>query len=491
MVFILFLFNIVGNNYEETYLVKIWLPKWEKIYELEGVGFSILDDMYKYVLVETTPSMVKFLKGSKFKFQVLDKNPREKEYYFVCFVTEEKVKLLKEFGSILFFEDGCVFLRLEDKKKKEVLRGRWRIKKLMMEPMKIAKIKKKKMVVRIDSLLIEEIVSLVNQDSLSNYIRRLQDFKTRYSLTDSCRKASEWIYNKFRSFGIDSVFYQEFLSNHAPNVIATLVGSKDPEKIYIICAHYDSYSEDTYFTLAPGADDNASGTAVVIEVARVMSKYNVNYTLKFIAFAGEEDGLFGSNYYAKTSRSKGDSILGVINLDMVGYNAGSNFVRVYTNIPSEWFADLTVTTINNYVPEFQGYKQIISGVWGDYYSFWQQGYYAISFEEANFNPYCHTIGDTLGNLDPTYFTKVAKGAIATLGATGLSRIEEVLILLKDFSFSEPNDEIWDPGETVDIIVRLQNVGIDVTDVKGELTTNDPNGLLQGGVLILAIFHMQV
>ena len=86
----------------------------------------------------------------------------------------------------------------------------------------------------------------------------------------------------------------------------------------IVCAHYDSTSTQAT-THAPGADDNASGTAAVMEMARVLAGYQFDYTIKFIAFSAEEWGLYGSRHYAQAAKQRGEQIVGVVNLDMIGY----------------------------------------------------------------------------------------------------------------------------------------------------------------------------
>ena len=100
--------------------------------------------------------------------------------------------------------------------------------------------------------------------------------------------------------------------------VATQLGTTHPDSIFIICGHYDSTSEVPE-TDAPGADDNASGTATVLTVADLLSPYSFEYTIKYICFSGEEQLLIGSSAYAQDAATAGMKIVGVLNFDMTGY----------------------------------------------------------------------------------------------------------------------------------------------------------------------------
>lgn len=203
------------------------------------------------------------------------------------------------------------------------------------------------------------------------------------------------------------------------NVVGTKIGITNPDEIYIICGHFDATSENSYLN-APGADDNGSGTAAVIEAARILNPYPFGATIKFIGFSGEEQGLIGSAFYAESASVHGLDIRGVINLDMIGYLDDPNFdVNITTNNNSEPLADLlynACTTYTSLIP----YKVIDPGaVYSDHASFWTYGYKALEFIERDgtqWNPYYHTTADTLGaglNSIP-FATEVTKGGIACL-----------------------------------------------------------------------------
>jgi len=115
---------------------------------------------------------------------------------------------------------------------------------------------------------------------------------------------------------------QEAVEDRWVNVEATLPGAVDPEESYLLCGHFDSISEVAALR-APGADDNASGTALVVAAARALSGTRFEKTLTFVCFSGEENGLRGSADYAARFSKNGSPPLGVINADMVGYDPRS------------------------------------------------------------------------------------------------------------------------------------------------------------------------
>jgi Zn-dependent M28 family amino/carboxypeptidase len=124
------------------------------------------------------------------------------------------------------------------------------------------------------------------------------------------------IYNEFQSLGL-SPSLEEFMHSTytGSNVVATLTGTVHPEQVYLVGAHYDSAS-------TPGADDNASGVAGIVEAARVLSQFEFGCTIKFVAFDLEEKGLWGSSAYAGTHST--DDIRGMISMDMIAFNTANS-----------------------------------------------------------------------------------------------------------------------------------------------------------------------
>jgi photosystem II stability/assembly factor-like uncharacterized protein len=211
------------------------------------------------------------------------------------------------------------------------------------------------------------------------------------------------------------------------NVVATMAGTTNPGETYIVCAHYDSQSNDPMVS-APGADDNASGTSLVLEAASVLKDFAFSSSIRFICFSGEEQGLLGSAYYAGEAASRGDNIAGVLNFDMVGY--GTPNAYLIGDGPSEWLVDYCIAVRDSFVPELALTKLLDPGKrWSDHASFWDKGYSAfcgIEFDHGS-NPYYHTSGDTVGNLNLPLTTNVTKLALASLAS--LAELDTSLIVL--------------------------------------------------------------
>jgi len=280
---------------------------------------------------------------------------------------------------------------------------------------------------------VSDIVATVNEDSIKAAIQYLEDFQTRHSSTDNYDTSCNWVESKFESYGLQAVQQTFPMSSYdCQNVIAELPGTTDSTKIYIICGHLDSISGSPSSN-APGADDNASGSSAVIEAARILSAYEFKYTIRFICFGGEEQGLYGSSYYASGASSAGDDILGVVNLDMVLYAPpGDDILWVPYDTQSHDLALAFEAISDTYVPALTVDIEYSPGsTYSDHSPFWNNGYAAILAieQEVWSNPYYHQTTDLLANY-LAYFpfgTNAIKGAIASIaflaeptGSTGVS-----------------------------------------------------------------------
>jgi hypothetical protein len=173
-------------------------------------------------------------------------------------------------------------------------------------------------------------------------IRTLASFGTRHTLssqTDPNRgigAARDWIYDQFTSYAAASggrmtVQKQSFVQPPGPrnpqpvtvtNLVATLRGTQpeSADRVYVVSSHYDSRCTDVLnFTCdAPGAEDDASGVAAVLELARVMAKRQFDATIVFMAVAGEEQGLYGSTFFAQQAKAAGMDVEGMFTNDIIG-----------------------------------------------------------------------------------------------------------------------------------------------------------------------------
>jgi hypothetical protein len=252
---------------------------------------------------------------------------------------------------------------------------------------------------------IEDMVSVITPQTTRQVIAELSAIPTRYSITEGCRQAEQYIFNKFSEFGLNTSYFTYVYSDVTMrNVIGEITGQSFPDSIIIICGHLDCTSESR-LTLAPGAEDNASGACAVIEAARAFSGYQTDLTVRFIAFSGEEQGLIGSDMYAQYVQNQQQTVAAVINADMVGYSGSYSLdMHIFSDRQSWSLGALGAQIMADYsnldtIPHYLSYPQ--SG--SDHYSFASRGYKAIFFIDAwqgyDWYPFYHTTADTLGNLN--------------------------------------------------------------------------------------------
>lgn len=266
---------------------------------------------------------------------------------------------------------------------------------------------------------VSDIVAAVSEDSLISITTNYQSYLTRYSNTDGFDTACDWSNARFLSYGLDSeIRHFSMLGYDCQNVIATQTGTVYPDQYWIICGHLDSTSPNTQYD-APGADDNGSGSAAVMEAARIMSQYDFEFTVRYCLWGGEEQGLYGSAHYADSVAAAGDEILGVVNLDMIFYGpTPDDIAELHYNTASQGLGLAFDAISDTYVPALS--KSVASSPVSasDHASFWSVGYPAmLSIEKEVWNnPYYHQTTDVITNY-LQYFpfgTNMAKAAIATV-----------------------------------------------------------------------------
>lgn len=167
--------------------------------------------------------------------------------------------------------------------------------------------------------LIWRALDSVSKENLYRTVEELQKFETRYYWKKQDEVAN-YLLERFQEYDV-AVGFDEYYSDNKKwkNVIATIPGKKKPEEIYMVIAHFDSISGKPEMS-APGADDNASGTAAVLEIGRVLRKVSLDATIMLGIFSNEEQGRGGSKHFARRARESNLDIRGVINLDIIGYN---------------------------------------------------------------------------------------------------------------------------------------------------------------------------
>jgi hypothetical protein len=268
---------------------------------------------------------------------------------------------------------------------------------------------------------LDEILAHVDAARLKAIDDKLASFGTRHSLSDTTSTtrgigaARKWIFDEMSRWAAESgghmtVEYQSSMqqakrTNDKPaemiNVVATIRGTTDPNRVYVDTGHYDSMNSDIMNSTndAPGADDDASGTAVVMELARVLSKTPANATIILAAVMGEEQGLLGSKGLAEWAVEKKLNVEGDITNDIVGGIAGTNgftdneTLRIFSanekpnsESTSRHWARFVRDGVRQWLPAVHPrlvYRLDRYARGGDHRSFFEKGFPAIRFTEAN------------------------------------------------------------------------------------------------------------
>lgn len=294
---------------------------------------------------------------------------------------------------------------------------------------------------------IQKLISEVSQDRLRDYLRKIEGCRHGSKNYQALEERAQFIVKTLRSFNLD-VESQEFQFHRKiyRNIIATHYGRNEKTDMILLGAHYDAASG------SPGADDNGSGVAVMLESANIVSKYKFDNTIQFVAFTLEEPQphtihfLIGSNHFAEEARRLKRKYNAVLILESVGYTddaEGSqivppfikgqvpktgNFLGVVADRKSKGIMTVFSDIACQYVPELPvvTYKVPFSGRiipetrFSDHASFWNQGYPALMLTDTAMfrNPHYHSHRDRYETLDFNFMTDVARAVVGV--ATFLS-----------------------------------------------------------------------
>jgi hypothetical protein len=368
---------------------------------------------------------------------------------------------------------------------------------------------------QISNPTIRNIVREIDARNIERTIRQLVSFGTRNTLSEQNNPnrgigaARDWLYQEFlraaeSSDGrmtVEKQSYEQAKAARVPeptivtNVVATLKGT-EPESVnrmYVVSGHYDSMCSSPTDAKcdAPGANDDASGTAAVLEMARVMAKYKFDATIVFMAVAGEEQSLLGSTHYAEQAKQKSLNIDAMLTNDIVGNTLGGNGVRDRTTVrvfsegvpstetaaeattrrsvggendsPSRQLARFIKETGEQYVPRMK--VMLVSrrdryGRGGDHIPFLERGFSAVRFTEVN-EDFRHQhqnlrtengiqYGDLPEFVDFAYVADVARVNAASLAMLALAPSRPINVNILTARLSNDTDLKWDANKEADI-----------------------------------------
>lgn len=278
---------------------------------------------------------------------------------------------------------------------------------------------------------IRSLMDAVSADSIEANIEHLSSYHTRRYDSRFIWDVQDWLVRYYQKLDVDMVMLHNFPVpdsdiETADNILAVKWGTTKPDEFVICGAHYDSWNSDGSdpdTIRSPGADDNASGVAGILETARLLSPYKFERSIIFANWNAEEIGLVGSAAYAHDMAEQGMDIVAYFNLDMTGYLAEGSDIHVnlmYTTRDS-LLGDYVKSFSRTYFPEMRIWQDWLA--WGDsdYSSFNRNGYAAIHpFEDTHASsPFIHTRQDVLGlsvnNLEQSKrFTELNLGTVALL-----------------------------------------------------------------------------
>ncbi|HJU58410.1 MAG TPA: M28 family metallopeptidase [Nitrososphaeraceae archaeon] len=316
---------------------------------------------------------------------------------------------------------------------------------------------------------IKSQVDLLSKSNIERWINSLTSFHNRHSKSIYNHQVASWLKKELEISGYkdkdkikdddkdkykDVVYFHQFRENglELKNVICHKQG--ETNKIILICGHYDTILgnniEDT-ISRAPGANDNASGVAAILEIARILFSVDLKYSIRFVLFSGEEQGLRGSEHYADAIKRKNEDLRLVINLDMIGvpdYHAIKTTLEkedmvvqhdfsaikkiIQIDVDKEFENQPSCNEIKDNDEESDRYGMImeqmaldytdIQGKKGSVYSsdycpFEARGYIVIGAYDRSAepdNPHYHSSSDVSANLDIEYIISVTKMVLATI-----------------------------------------------------------------------------
>jgi len=301
---------------------------------------------------------------------------------------------------------------------------------------------------------VRELLGSVSGQEMLTTVRDLQDLGSRAFCIEQAHVAAAYIHNRFSELGM-SVSYQNFTFNgyDSSNVVAVIPGKEPDAGTLLFGAHYDSEnSHATNLSLvqslpAPGADDDASGVAAVIELAEALRDIETRYTLKFVAFGAEElgyddeGGLKGSSHFVALESAAGVAYERAVVLDMIGYpgsqgnhgviiteSSAEGFGRTASEAVDEWDLSLFMESIVR--PTIR---------YSDHASFWSAGYPAVLVTEQlselghPINPFYHSSEDTASKLSGSQMENITRcllaAALDIIGPPGESARTETIIVV--------------------------------------------------------------
>jgi Zn-dependent M28 family amino/carboxypeptidase len=272
------------------------------------------------------------------------------------------------------------------------------------------------------------LCSLVSEQNIGIWISRITSFHTRHTKSKFIDQVADWLKDQLKGFGYSDVYFHNYIKDgySLKNVICHKQGrSSKSNKIMVICAHYDCRIEDIENAKdrCPGANDNASGMSSVLELARILYSIDLEHSIQFVFFSGEEQDQWGSKSYAKYINENSLNLYRVINLDMVGHPPPLNQKQVIIErdignavLSNDKDSKVFAKIIEQMAMDYAGLQMLAGPIYSsDYMPFEELGYVVAGlFDGGNTHSSYHSKNDIPSNLNMGYIASVTKTVLATI-----------------------------------------------------------------------------
>ncbi|WP_308005523.1 M28 family peptidase, partial [uncultured Chryseobacterium sp.] len=332
----------------------------------------------------------------------------------------------------------------------------------------------------------QDRANMVTQTNITTNLQEFANLGIKTTGSTANNNAFNWLKNKYLAFGYSAAQISEdaftYNGNSSKNLIITKTGTVYPNKYVIICGHFDSIN-------GPGVNDNGSGTSIILEAARILKNVPTEYSVKFIHFSGEEQGLIGSSHYVNNvvyqNNIKQLDIKLVFNLDQVGGKMGNNNNTIYCDEDQGGLSGNNAAS-SDVTQQLRNctalYSPLLTAVDPaedtDYIPFEGKGEVITGFFERIRSNYPHTSNDTFANTDPVYIYNVGKASVGALqhfavASASLLKTEELLSnnpleLIK--IYPNPAKDFFN----IELPKDVKNFKIEISDMNGRLVLNKEN-----------------
>jgi len=460
----------------------------QQLNTLESLKLNIVLEMSDFMLFNMPSTDV--LTQNNIAFQVLTGNYIEQPLIVVSDDTGRPLRQTTYIGDVVLSRENLHIERLANKHVDISRSGNIKYIPLRIFDRAFTNLRKSlpQQMPLLDDWTITEIMNSVEPDSIAFFIQTLQDYDTRFCMHDNRFAIAQWIADQFIRWGYTDVslsnFYEENYGYYQNNVIAIEQGYEYPDQYIVLGAHYDSVNQDgpiyeTSMAFAPGADDNASGTAALLELARILklNNYQSKYSIRFVAFAMEELGLYGSYYDANYILTQGIDVITMINSDMIGYNPNQPYVFTVNNYPNaDNLTNLALQIGESLNMQMETDTSMIHR--SDSWAYHQIGIPAIFFSENTFTPYYHTSQDLLANIQVPYIAQTIKLVASLLVNVTNMPETPTNFMLYDTGSGNSLVATWQglPQQEVEYLLTIKNT---TTQAVSNFTTTNTNYTFTG------------